>query len=82
MHMNARSLVNKSNEFQTLAVDMDCILAVETWLKPHILNCELLPGLNFTIYRRDRPNRTGGGVLLAVTKERTLRAMLKSWLVN
>ena len=64
--MNARSLVNKSNKFQTIAVDMDCIFAVETWLKPHILNCELLPGLDFTIYRRDRPSRTGGGVLLAV----------------
>ena len=64
--MNARSLVNKSNEYQTLAVDMDCIFAVETWLKPHILNCKLLPGLNVTIYRRDRPSRTGGRVLLAV----------------
>ena len=66
LYMNARSLVNKSNEFQRITVDMDCIFAVETWLKPHILNCELLPGLDFTIYRRDRPNRAEGGVLLAV----------------
>jgi hypothetical protein len=36
LYMNARSLVNKTNEFQALAVDTDCIFAVETWLKPHI----------------------------------------------
>ena len=50
LYMNARSSVNKTEEFQTLAVDMDCIFAVETWLKLHILNCELLPGLDFMIH--------------------------------
>ena len=64
--MNARSLVNKTKEFQALAGDADCIFAVETGLKPHILNNELLPGFDFTIYRRDRLNRTGDGVLFAV----------------
>ena len=66
MYMNARSLVNKTEEFQTLAVDTDCIFAVETGLKPHVLSCELLPGLDFTIHRRDRSSRVGGGVLLTV----------------
>ena len=56
--MNARSLVNKTEEFQ--------IFAVETWLKPCVLNCELLPGLDFTIHRRDRSSQVGGGILLAV----------------
>ena len=58
LHMNARSLVNKTEEFQ--------IFAVETWLKPCVLNCELLPGLDFTIHRRDRSSQVGGGILLAV----------------
>ena len=66
LYMNARSLVNKTEQFQTLAVDMDSIFAVETWLKPHVLNCELLPGLDFAIHRRDRSSRVGDGVLLAV----------------
>ena len=30
------------------------------------MNCELLPGQNFTIHRNDRANRTGGEVMLAV----------------
>ena len=64
--MNARSLVNKTTELQALASDLDLLAITETWLKPHILDCELLPGLNFTIHRRDRENRSGGGVMLAV----------------
>lgn len=66
LYLNARSIVNKTKEFQTLAVDTDLILVTETWLKPNVLDCELLPGSTFTIYRRDRIGQVGGGVLLAV----------------
>ena len=44
----------------------DLIAVTETWLKPHILDSEILPGLDFSIHRRDRKNKTGGGVMLAV----------------
>ena len=74
LYMNARSLVNKSAEFQSLAADLDLIAVTETWLKPHILDCEILPGLDFSIHRRDRKDKTGGGVMLAVKNSiQTLR---------
>ena len=38
----------------------------QTWLKPDNLDSEILSSNDFNIYRRDRTNRTGGGVLLAV----------------
>ena len=44
LYLNARSLVNKTAELQALAVDADMIAVTETWLKPDILNTELLPG--------------------------------------
>ena len=74
LYMNPRSLVNKSAEFQSLAADLDLIDVTETWLKPHILDCEILPGLDFSIHRRDRKDKTGGGVMLAVKNSiQTLR---------
>ena len=43
----------------------DIIAANETWLKPSILNSEIIPpGFNPPI-RKDRPNDAHGGVLLA-----------------
>jgi hypothetical protein len=55
-------LSNKSAEFQSLAADLDLIAVTETWLEPHILDCEILLGLDFSIHRRDRKDKTGGGV--------------------
>ena len=66
LYFNARSLINKTAEFQALVTDFDIVAITETWLKAEITNCELLPGQNFTIHRNDRANRTGGGVMLAV----------------
>lgn len=66
LYFNARSLSNKTKELQTLATDIDIIAVTETWLKPDILNCELLPGNDFSIHRQDRVGRNGGGVMLAV----------------
>ena len=66
LYLNARSLVRKMDEFQTLTAEIDMVAVTKTWLTPNILDCELLPGSDFTIYRRDRVSRPGGGVMLAV----------------
>ena len=67
--MNARSIVNKVDELQVLATNMDVLAITETWLRPVINSCEIFPNMDFTIHRRDRfehNNKRGGGVLLAV----------------
>ena len=42
----------------------DVVCVCETWLNDSILSSEILPG--YTIYRRDRFNWIGGGILVAV----------------
>lgn len=66
LYMNPRSVVNKRCELQALSIGQDLIFCVESWLKPDVLDCELLPSTDFTIHRRDRVDRVGGGVFLAV----------------
>ena len=41
------------------------VAVTETCLKQEIDNCELLPDNSSKIYRKDRANRIGGGVMLA-----------------
>ena len=67
--MNARSIVNKTNELQVLASNADFLAITETWLTLEINSCEILPNMDFAIHRRDRfelNDQRGGGVLLAV----------------
>ena len=59
-------MINKTNELQTTAIDIDILAVTETWLKPENLDSEIHPGNDFIIYRQGRINRIGGGVLLAV----------------
>lgn len=59
--------MHKLDDIQVLASDVDLIAVTETWLKPDILDCELLPNLEFTIYRQDGVCRPGGGVMLAAS---------------
>lgn len=66
LYLNARSLNNKTSELQTLVTDVYLIAITETWLKPETGNCKFLPGNDFTIHRKDRVDRIGGGTLLAV----------------
>jgi hypothetical protein len=54
LYFNARSLVHKTDKLQTLAVDVDLIAVTETWLRPDIIDCKILPTNDFSIYRRDR----------------------------
>ena len=43
----------------------DIIYVTETWLKDFFLDSEILD-TGYTIFRRDRAEREGGGVLIAV----------------
>ncbi|XP_031558325.1 uncharacterized protein LOC116294804 [Actinia tenebrosa] len=65
LYMNSRSVVSKHSELQALSIGQDLIFCVESWLKEHIRDCELLPSSEFTIHRRDRKDRRDGGVFLA-----------------
>ncbi len=42
------------------------IAITETWLLPQILNNEIIPA-GYQIFRRDRTNGIGGGILLAIS---------------
>ena len=69
LYMNARSIVNKADELQVLASNVDLPAITETWLTPEINSCEILPNMDFAIHRRDRfelNDQRGGGVLLVV----------------
>ena len=47
------------------AENSDVICVNETWLNQNINNAEILHS-GFTIFRRDRSDRGGGGVLIAI----------------
>ena len=66
LYLNSRSIVNKMDELQALAIGKDLIFCVESWPRPYILSNEVLSVSEFTIHRRDRVNRVGGAVFLAV----------------
>ena len=69
MNFNARSIVNKLDELQ-LYIDTekaDIIGIIETWLNEEISDVEL--NINdYAIFRHDRLNKTGGGVILLIKK--------------
>lgn len=75
---NIRSLTPKRDLVCSFLDDSDCdILALtETWLNSDITDNEIFPGRNFHIYRNDRTNRRGGGVLLAI------RQTVQSYTIN
>lgn len=53
----------------------DVVAISETWLNPSVTNSEILPH-GYEIYRKDRDNRTGGGVLLAVKENIAVKSCL------
>jgi hypothetical protein len=75
MYLNARSVktvnttINKLAEFNNLVYANDCQIVgvTETWLKSSVLSSEILDD-NFIVYRRDRSDKRGGGVLLCVKR--------------
>lgn len=71
LYANARSVLPKRDDLSSLisSCDADVVLLSETWLNPDIDDNEILPDHpNFSIYRCDRADRPGGGVLIAVNK--------------
>ena len=72
--LNARSLKainshqNKLREFKELLhIVKPCIMGVsETWLTKKILNTQIATATQYNIYRKDRPIKRGGGVMLLV----------------
>ena len=64
-YLNAGSIGNKMNELKLLVEvsSYDLVFIVETWLKPNTLNSLICPR-GYSVIRRDRPVRLGGGVLV------------------
>lgn len=69
MNVNARSLVNKVDQFEALLLEIkpDIVAVTETWLYSDILDHEVTPP-GYVIVRKDRETR-GGGVALFFKKE-------------
>jgi len=67
-YTNARSIVNKFEQFETYVHDLnpDIIGITESWTASHIFDSELTID-GYDLFRQDRPvDRDGGGVLLYV----------------
>ena len=77
--INFQSLNGKKEEVSNLvsSQNVDVIIGTETWLKPDILNSELLLD-DFDVFRCDRLDRNGGGCLVGVKKYLTSELIFKS----
>ena len=67
-----QSCRNKTQELEHLitSVKPDVIIGTETWLNSTINSNEIIKSaLGFNVYRKDRPNKSYGGVLIAVTND-------------
>ena len=64
---SAASKVCKITLLQQLAQrgDYDAACVCETWLNNSVMDCKLLSG--YSIYRREKEGRVGGGVSVAIT---------------
>lgn len=68
--INCQSIVNKVVKFSVM-VDMhnpDVIIGVESWLREDVGDREVFPD-GYTVYRRDREDKKGGGVFILVRSE-------------
>ena len=72
-YQNVRSLKNKLSVLRSeapLLRKFDVVSLTETWLNPDVATSELELGLaGYTVFRRDRCGRIGGGVAVAVKTE-------------
>lgn len=71
LNINCQSIKNKVPEFHQV-IDQDkpnIIVGTESWLKPEIGDAEIFPTNTYNIYGKDRANKKGGGVFLAITKD-------------
>ena len=75
--LNARSMKsinanrNKLDEFKDLLhlTNPDMIGVSETWLNKNVTNTQIDPNNKYSIYRKDRVKKKGGGVLLLVSNK-------------
>ena len=67
---NARSLKNKLPELHHFLYtsNVDCVFITETWLNNSVSDRMLDPNDEFIIFRKDRPDFSGGGVCAVVRK--------------
>ena len=65
--VNCRSIRGKQAEFEHLcrSTNAEIIIGTESWLNETIDSREIFPP-NFKVFRKDRCERTGGGVFIAV----------------
>ena len=70
IYFNARSLMNKINNLQSLlnTNDYDLIAVTETWLTPTIPNSLLIQNTNYNLLRKDRLSQVGGGAAIFISK--------------
>ena len=68
--INCHSILDKKPELENLieTTQADIILGTESWLRDDHLSTSIFPK-GFKVYRKDRRNRTGGGVFILVTEE-------------
>jgi len=64
-YTNANSLTGKFDEFKLRASKYDIVGVVETWASDKIFDAELAME-GFCLYRKDRPGRVGGGLVLYI----------------
>ena len=67
LNINCQSIKKKQDLMENLidSTNPDIVIATETWLDPTITNNQVFPP-NYTVWRKDRENAKGGGVLIAV----------------
>ena len=68
-HLNFRSMKDKKPQFLSFVEinKPDVIVGTETWLTPAIYDAGYFPPeLGYTVYRRDRVDKKGGGVIILV----------------
>ena len=67
LNINCQSMKKKQDRMENLidSTNPDIGIGTETWLDPRITNNQVFPH-NYTVWRKDRENSKGGGVLIAV----------------
>ena len=74
--INARSIVNKLNDFQSLiySQSFDLFGVTKSWLTNKIFDNEILP-TGYALIRKDRGSQ-GGGVILAINKSLSYQVLI------
>ena len=70
LNINFQSIKSKLCRLSNVigGVKPDIIIGTETWLDKDIRDSEICPR-GYVLHRKDRTNKTGGGVLLAIKNE-------------